>query len=263
MLEARLEQGLVLKKVVESLRDLVNEANFEFTPSGISLQSMDSAHVILVSLLLRADGFESYRCDRTIPVGINMTSLAKIIRCAGNDDSITLRADDNGETLNLVFESTSAGRVSDYELKLMDLDVEQVALPEMSYDVSVRMPSDELQRICRDLSTLGEAVAIEASKDAIRFAVKGELGNGSIALRSSTPVDKKESQGVSVVMRQPAATGVSLKFLSQFTKATPLSESVRIEFSSDMPMLVEYPIGEMGYIRFYLAPKVDDDDQDK
>ena len=96
MLEARIQQGSVLKKVIDSLRDLVNEANFEFTPSGITLQSMDSAHVILVSLLLRSDGFESYRCDRTIPVGINMGSLGKIIRSAANDDAITLRADDSG-----------------------------------------------------------------------------------------------------------------------------------------------------------------------
>lgn len=262
MLEARLEQGIVLKKVIDSLRDLVNEANFEFTPSGITLQSMDSAHVILVSLLLRSDGFESYRCDRTIPVGINMGSLAKIIRSASNDDSITLRADDNGESLNLVFEAPNAGRVSDYELKLMDLDVEQVALPDMSYDVSVRMPSEELQRVCRDLSAVGDSVNIEATKESVHFAVKGELGSGSIALRSSSPVDKKDG-GVAISMRQPANVSFSLKFLTQFTKATPLSETVRLEFSNECPMLIEYPIGEMGYIRFYLAPKVEDDDEDK
>lgn len=39
----------------------------------------------------------------------------------------------------------------------MDLDVEQVALPDMAYDVSVKMPSDELQRVCRDLSALSES----------------------------------------------------------------------------------------------------------
>ena len=113
MLEAKLAQGIVLKKVIDGLKDLVNEANFEFTPSGIMLQSMDSAHVILVSLQLRADGFENYRCDRTIPVGINMASLSKIIRAAANDDSITLRCDDSAESLNLIFEAPSTFPVLD------------------------------------------------------------------------------------------------------------------------------------------------------
>lgn len=107
-------------------------------------------------------------------------------------------------------------------------------------------------------------VTIDATKEAVRFSVRGELGNGSVAIRSNgMAVDKKDSQSTTINMRQPATVSVSLKFLSQFTKATPLNEDVRIEFSNDCPMLIEYPIGDMGYIRFYLAPKVEDDDEDK
>lgn len=153
------------------------------------------------------------------------------------------------------------GRISDYELKLMDLDVEQVALPEMVYDVSVKMPSDEFQRVCRDLAAVGESVTIDATKESVRFSVRGDLGSGSVAIRSGgMAIDKKDTQLTAINMRQPACVSVSLKFLSQFTKATPLSETVRVEFSNDCPMLVEYPIGDMGYIRFYLAPKVDDEE---
>lgn len=61
-------------------------------------------------------------------------------------------------------------------------------------------------------------------------------------------------------MRKPVTISLSLKFLMQFTKATGLSPTVTIGLSSGMPMLVEYPFEEYGYLRFYLAPKVDDDD---
>lgn len=30
--------------------------------------------------------------------------------------------------------------------------------------------------------------------------------------------------------------------------------------SSDLPMVVEYKIADMGYIRYYLAPKIDEDE---
>jgi proliferating cell nuclear antigen len=39
---------------------------------------MDTAHVVLVNLLLRADGFEPYRCDRTIPLGLSIQSMHKV-----------------------------------------------------------------------------------------------------------------------------------------------------------------------------------------
>lgn len=51
---------------------------------------MDSSHVSLVSLLLRYDGFSPYRCDRNINLGINIQSMTKIMKCASNDDYITL-----------------------------------------------------------------------------------------------------------------------------------------------------------------------------
>lgn len=36
---------------------------------------MDNSHVALVSLKLLADQFESYRCDRNIPLGVNVSCL--------------------------------------------------------------------------------------------------------------------------------------------------------------------------------------------
>ena len=38
---------------------------------GVSMQAMDSSHVSLVSLELKADGFEPYRCDKNITLGLN------------------------------------------------------------------------------------------------------------------------------------------------------------------------------------------------
>jgi proliferating cell nuclear antigen len=107
MFEARLKQAGLLKKILEAVKDLVNEANFDCSSAGISLQAMDSAHVSLVALLLRADGFEHYRCDRNLSLGINLGSMAKILKCAGNEDTVTVKADDNGDNVTFVFESPS------------------------------------------------------------------------------------------------------------------------------------------------------------
>ena len=107
MFEARLTHGNLLKKVLEAIKDLVTEANFECSSTGIQLQAMDSSHVSLVALLLRAEGFEPYRCDRAIQLGINMASMSKILKCSDNNDIITLKAEDAGEHVTFVFESPS------------------------------------------------------------------------------------------------------------------------------------------------------------
>lgn len=69
MFEARLLQGALLKKVIEAIKDLVTDANFDCTENDFSLQAMDSSHVSLVALKLEKDGFEHFRCDKPISMG--------------------------------------------------------------------------------------------------------------------------------------------------------------------------------------------------
>lgn len=85
---------------------MITDANFDCSDNGIALQAMDNSHVALVALLLRHEGFEPYRCDRSLALGVNLVSLSKVLRCAGNDDIITLKADDTADVLSLTFENT-------------------------------------------------------------------------------------------------------------------------------------------------------------
>ena len=112
MFELRLVQGSLLKKVLEAIKDLVNDANFDCSATGFSLQAMDPSHVALVALLLRPDGFEHYRCDRNISMGMNLNNMSKILKCGGNDDIITIRADDGSDTVTFMFESPSMLTIS-------------------------------------------------------------------------------------------------------------------------------------------------------
>jgi proliferating cell nuclear antigen len=68
---------------------------------------MDNSHVALVAVKLDADGFDLYRCDRPMPLGVNLGSLTKVLKCAKDDDMVTLKATDNGDILNLIYEAKS------------------------------------------------------------------------------------------------------------------------------------------------------------
>lgn len=45
---------------------------------------MDSSHVSLVALFMRAEGFAHYRADRNISLGITLASMAKVTTLAHN-----------------------------------------------------------------------------------------------------------------------------------------------------------------------------------
>jgi proliferating cell nuclear antigen len=68
---------------------------------------MDNSHVALVAVQLKRDGFRSYRCDHPMPLGVNLGSLTKVLKCSKDDDVVTLRAEDNADVLSLKFEAKS------------------------------------------------------------------------------------------------------------------------------------------------------------
>ena len=141
MFEARLVQGRIFKQIIEALKDVVSDANIDCTADEISIQAMDSSHVSLVQVALQSNGFDHYRCDRAISLTFNSTNMSKTLKCAGNDDAITLKADDSAETLTLMFEAPSQDRIADFELKLMDISSETLAIPDTSYHCTIKMTS--------------------------------------------------------------------------------------------------------------------------
>jgi proliferating cell nuclear antigen len=75
-------------------------------------------------------------------------------------------------------------------MKLMDIDQEHLGIPETAYDATITMSSAEFQRICRDLTALGESVRIEATKEGVKFSAEGEVGSGSVLLKQTAGRDR-------------------------------------------------------------------------
>ena len=140
----------------------------------------------------------------------------------------------------------------------MDIDSEHLGIPDTEYEVTIKMPSAEFRRICADLSSIGDTVSIAVSKDGVKFSTAGDIGDANITLRSNGSDSKEEF--VSIELNEPVNLTFALRYLNSFTKATPLSEQVSLRLSAQLPIVVQYIIDDIGYVSYYLAPKIEDDD---
>lgn len=99
MFEAKLSDGYIFKKIIESVKDIVDIANFNISSQGLQVQAMDSSHVALVSLKLSKEGFETYRCDSPQVLGINIKEFSKFMKFIEPNDTILLKCDKNASSL--------------------------------------------------------------------------------------------------------------------------------------------------------------------
>ena len=84
MFEAKLANSGLLKKIVESIKDLVTDAPFDCSETAMSLQAMDSSHVALVSLKLEVKFIDfstkleifSFRSASSTPTDVTGPSIS-------------------------------------------------------------------------------------------------------------------------------------------------------------------------------------------
>ena len=100
-------QAKVKDVIIDSLSSLVNEVNLEATSNGLSPQTMDSAHISLISLSMKEEGFEEYRCDKNTILGLNLLYFGKVSKWIKPNDVMTILANKDNSLMTIKFDNES------------------------------------------------------------------------------------------------------------------------------------------------------------
>ena len=195
-----------------------------------------------------------------------MANLAKVMKLAGNDDSITLKSEEDTSKLTIIFENPSKpafniqieqGKKTEFAMNLLTLDSEVLGIPDKEHQAKVTTNAGEFTKLCRELYQVAETVNIEAAENNITFSVEGDLGKGKVAL-SETLGDKAEDK-TCIEVKEPVKLAFALRYLNMFNKASSCSPAVSLMLSSETPLVVEYAMDKLGALKFYLAPKINEE----
>jgi proliferating cell nuclear antigen len=242
-------QGNAIRTLFEVLKEILHDTNLVFSPDGIKLMTVDGSHVSLIHMNLAAANFEEYHCPKQIVVGLNMLSMFKLIKCVGSHDTVVLYlTEENPHELGIRIENAEKNAVTEYQLKLLDIDLDEVHMDNQEFSSVITMPSQYFQRLCRDMSNIGSVVQITSKGDT--FVLRC---NGDFAHQETTIVEKSDSMTMSAKSTEAIEGLYSLKYLNLFTKSTNLCNTIKIYMKPDFPLILEYDVASLGTIRFCLA----------
>merc|ERR1712227_1059755 len=266
MIEAKSTKGSVLKKVVEavSVNDLIKEASWKFSETGIQIQAMDRSGV-LVSLFLPCEIFNEYRCDVPSTLVMKLDSVSKILKGARDDDRITIRAE-HPDVVEFIIGFQDGEQFSCYEMKYSYTETIDYGFPdyEETSTCVIYMSAAKFQKICSDLSEIGQSMRIDCRGEGVKFSASGDLGDfytGDVNLTAGNP---GEEDAVGMQMQEACTrTGsVALKCLNFSTVATPLYGSVILSLSPDGPLIIEHKILPEDFkVRYCVLPKFDEEEE--
>lgn len=247
-MKLRTIQASAVKSIFEVLKDIINDVNVYFDSTGIRILALDTARVALVHMHLMAENFEEYECVSPIIAGMNMANTYKLLKSITNNDTLEMKIE-GSETIELTIRNDSKKSSSKFNLKLLDINEDILELPELETDIITTLPSIDFQRICRDMGNLSNEIDIYRDGDKLELSCFGDFAN------QSTTIECPE------IWETRIGNTFSLKYINLFTKATGMCSSIQIMQHSEengMPIIFRYSIANLGEMKFYLAPKVEE-----
>ena len=240
-------QASSFKSLFEVLKDVLNDVNIIFDEKGMTILTLDTARVSLIDLHLAAENFEEYECERQILAGINIANTFKLFKTISNNDTLEISITDR-DLMNIHIKNSEKKTDTKFQLKLLDINDDQIVLPDIQTSVITTMPSIDFQRTCRDMSNLASDVKIIRKPSKFIIGCQGDFANQETTIEC----EKGEYPGT--------LSGVySLKYLNIFTKATGMCSTVQIFQEDDNRFLIlKYNVANLGDLRFFLAKKLDD-----
>ena len=244
-------QANPIRILIESLKDILNDVNINFTLEGIKITSIDGSKNAIIFLKLEKEKFEIYELIETFTAGLNMNSFYKIIKSMKNNDTIRFYIlKNNTNKLNIEIENKEKKTIILTNLKLLDIDDNIIEVPDIKFDCVYNMPSNDFQSHIRDLSIITSKVSITADNGRIIFKGIGDFADRIINVGEINPESKTS-----------ISTGnFNIKYLLLFTKSTNLCTTVEIYLKNKYPLVLIYNVANLGKLKYILTPLFEPDD---
>ena len=259
LIDIRTVQAVPFKTMIEALKEILVDINIEFNESGIKIMEIDATQSVLVHLKLDANQFQVYNCNKRMIIGLSVINLFKLIKTITNNDILQLFIEENDEnTLNICIENSEKKYYTKYQLNLLEIDYNEYDFPNKKFESQIILPSQCLQKICRDMQHLSDIVEVQVIQNSLIFKCEGDFAKQETIFKE-TDTKLENNKDENIIFKENNENIIqgyySLKHLISFTKCTNLCQSLEIYINNNYPLIIVYDIGNMGKLTLCLSPK--------
>ena len=244
-MQIKLENPLLLSKVIELISNLVMEVKFKIDSSGMSVVAIDPANVAMVRFFLSKNAFSQFDLGNAKQEiwGVNLEDLKKILRRVGIKSSLILKREEN--RLNIEMPDKIK---RNFTLNLIDIKSEDKEMPNLEFSAKVETNSADLIDAVEDCAVVADACSFVIENN--NFIIEAKNLNSA----------KSEFSGDEVKIKaENCRARYSVEYLEKFIKGSKLCDKTILNFANDHPLRIDLNIENME-LNFILAPRVESED---
>jgi|TARA_Y100000034_G_scaffold71539_1_gene86296 proliferating cell nuclear antigen len=242
----KLENPVLLTKIVEIISELVTEVRIKINEGEMSISAMDPANVAMVGFKISKSAFSQYEVSNDV-LGINLESLKQILKRCSAGSSLILEKKENLLKIQIY------DRIKrNFTLNLIDIESEDIdfkdKISKMEFSSLVELSSNDLIASIEDCGIVA---------DSCSFIIKD--GKFIIEAKSLNSAMSEFSGDEAKIQAENCKAKYSLEYLQKFMKGAKLSEKSVLHFAEDHPLKINFKNQDIE-LSFILAPRVENED---
>src|SRR5215472_6390925 len=247
--KATMNDARLFRNLIGAISSLIEEADFNASPDGIKLRSMDPSHIAMVDFEWPKAAFDTYECSAPTKLRLSVSNLLKLLKRTKSDESIEILYDEANKKLNITLRNKI---VRKFVTPTLEPSTEEVPTPKVPFNARVKITAVSLRDIIDDAQSISDNVKLEVSPDKFTVRAAGELSSAIIEL------DKGSDAILELDAKEACRSTYNLNYFGEIIRAgSGASEVTSLEFSTNMPIKVEFEMPQQGRLLYYLAPRIE------
>ncbi len=249
LFKVKMADAKFLKDMIATISTLIDEATFDITPNAIKLRAMDPSRVAMIDFEWPKTVFDEYAASETMKMCINVSELLKLLRRAGKDESVELSLDEKTGRLQITIKGKYTRA---FNMPTLEAVEEEVPTPKVAFNAKAKTTTEGLREAIEDAVLVSDHVRVQADNEKLVMNATGDLMGATIELK------KGSDALLDLETKENSKATFSLSYLSEIVKAAAAtSDIVTLEFSTDMPVKLDFKQQKEGKLSFFLAPRIE------
>jgi proliferating cell nuclear antigen PCNA len=255
------QKAEIFSGIFQHIKLFTDQINLIFEKDRLYIQSMDACRISIFEVFLPATWFSTYEhtLATSCTIGLNSNTLYKILGTRDKGQDIAIRFDSEfDDKLYLDFTSNNKALYDkNFEMCLIDIDCELMAIPETPSSAEFSIPSANFANIVGQLKLFGDSIDIVCNEsDIMLTALSVESGKMAVKIEIDDLNEFSIDEGAELTM------SFSLANLNNACAYSKIAKVMQIHLTENFPMKIIFWLGDVdgpAKLVFYLAPKINDD----
>ena len=238
--------------IFNNLKNFTDAIVLNIEQDRLYIQGMDNSHICVYELILQSSWFQVWDITEPQVFGLSLPIFNKILHICSDKQSIHIHSDNN-EDLQIDFTCDEKGEFDKHlKMPLMDIDTDRLHIPAMDYEVDIEMDSKKFKNLIDELANFNETLNIVCNENQVVLESNSSEGTMNVVI-TTDDIDL-----LAVVEGKEINASFGIKYIAQMCQFHKLTTNCAIHITEDMPLQLKYKIDDECMMRFYLAPKIND-----